>query len=167
LNLRERLPFITVVALSIALVIGLVELLPHLNCDNLVLTLEPTEQPADTSLPVHIEGDVPYPGIYELDRGSTIGDALQRAGCNDYSQPLRLAVGDGDSTRSAQRVNLNSADAWLLEALPGIGHTRAEAIVLYRNTHGPFAYIEQLSRVEGIGAATIEEITPYVTVSGN
>lgn len=167
MTLRERLPFIIVVTLSIAFVIGLVELVPHLRSGNLVLTLEPSERSPDTSLSIHVHGDVPYPGLYELDTKSTMGEVLERAGCNDYSQSLELTVGDAGSANSPQRVNLNTADAWLLEALPGIGQTRAEAIVRYRNAHGPFAYIEQLSQVDGIGVSTVREIAPYVTVSGD
>ena len=166
MSLRERLPFITVVTLSIALVTGMIELLPHLRSDDLVLTLEPAAQSPGDSLSISIAGEVQYPGLYEVDAEATLGDVLDRAGCNDYSSTVECNVGGSSATDSPQRINLNRADAWLLEALPGIGPTKAEAIVQYRSTHGPFAYVEQLSQVKGIGDSTIEEISPFVTVTG-
>ena len=54
---------------------------------------------------------------------------------------------------------------WLLEALPGIGETRAQAIVDYRNENGPFKRIEDLLQVKGIGEGTLDKIKDYITVS--
>ena len=166
MTLRERLPFISVVTLSILLVIGLIELVPRLNSSSPILTLQPSEQSSRANLSVSIDGDVPNPGLYEVTTGSTIGEVLQRAGCDDCSPAVELTVGDSAAARTPQRIDLNRADAWLLEALPGIGPSKAEAIVRYRNTHGPFAYVEQLSQVDGIGHSTVEEISPFVTVTG-
>ncbi|MEQ6918128.1 ComEA family DNA-binding protein [Halomonas aquatica] len=60
-------------------------------------------------------------------------------------------------------INVNSADAELLAELPGIGETRAAAIVEDREANGPFASAEDLARVSGIGEATVEGITDQVT----
>lgn len=55
------------------------------------------------------------------------------------------------------QVDINHADAKMLaESLTGIGLVKAEAIVAYRNSHGPFLHIEDLAAVEGIGERTIE-----------
>jgi len=55
------------------------------------------------------------------------------------------------------QVDINSADADTLAlALDGVGITRAEAIVAYREEHGPFMRIEDLQQVSGIGPATLE-----------
>lgn len=62
------------------------------------------------------------------------------------------------------RVNLNTATLAELLTLPGIGETRAQAILAYRAEHGPFTRIEELQNVSGIGPATYEKLAPYVTV---
>lgn len=62
-------------------------------------------------------------------------------------------------------VDLNSATEAQLQQLPGIGPTRAKAIVEDRNQHGPFASVEDLGRVKGIGEKTIVELKPLVTVT--
>lgn len=56
------------------------------------------------------------------------------------------------------KVNINTADAAQLEALDGIGPTLAQRIVAYREEHGPFASIEELDNVKGIGMSLIENI---------
>lgn len=61
-------------------------------------------------------------------------------------------------------VNINTATAEELQALPGIGKTRAEAIVAYREEHGPFTYVEDLRGVNGIGEGILANITNYITV---
>lgn len=62
----------------------------------------------------------------------------------------------------AERIDLNSADAAELEELPGIGPALAEAIVQYREAHGPFESVEELDEVPGIGPAKIEAARPYI-----
>lgn len=58
---------------------------------------------------------------------------------------------------SAGPVNVNSADAETLSAeLKGVGLSRAEAIVAWREMHGPFRTVEDLAQVKGIGARTVE-----------
>ncbi len=58
----------------------------------------------------------------------------------------------------AGAVDINSADAQTLaEELNGVGLAKAEAIVAYRDAHGPFASAEDLTKVKGIGLATIEK----------
>jgi competence protein ComEA len=55
-------------------------------------------------------------------------------------------------------VNINSADAIeLADALDGIGQSKAEAIVAYRDENGPFNSVESLTSVRGIGVATVEK----------
>lgn len=71
------------------------------------------------------------------------------------SQELDLGV--ADPTRP---VNINQADAAELELLPGIGPSRAQAIIANR----PYSSIDDLERVPGIGPATLEQLRPYVVV---
>jgi competence protein ComEA len=61
-------------------------------------------------------------------------------------------------------VNINTADATALEALPGVGEVIAAAIVQYRTENGPFTSVDQLEDVSGIGPSTLEEIRPHATV---
>jgi competence protein ComEA len=62
-----------------------------------------------------------------------------------------------------RKINLNTADAAALCALPGIGPVFAERIVEYRKDHPPFAKAEDLTAVNGIGPATVKKIEPYIT----
>ncbi|WP_137888125.1 helix-hairpin-helix domain-containing protein [Pseudomonas sp. 2FE] len=56
------------------------------------------------------------------------------------------------------KVNLNTADAATLEReLIGIGEVKAKAIIDHRETNGPFASVDELLEVKGIGAATLEK----------
>lgn len=64
----------------------------------------------------------------------------------------------------AQAVDINRASAAELEMLPGIGPALAARIVEERSRTGPFARVEDLDRVRGIGARTIEKLRPYVVV---
>jgi competence protein ComEA len=58
---------------------------------------------------------------------------------------------------AATPVNINKADAaTLAKSLDGIGHSKAEAIVAWREEHGPFKSADDLGQVKGIGPATLE-----------
>lgn len=61
-------------------------------------------------------------------------------------------------------VNINNADAITLANLDGIGASKAEAIIAYREANGPFETAQDLSNVKGIGARTIEKNTERLTV---
>lgn len=61
-------------------------------------------------------------------------------------------------------INLNTADAEQLEAIPGIGPVLAQRIIEYRQTHGRFQSVDDLLEVHGIGAKRLESMRPYVTV---
>jgi len=62
------------------------------------------------------------------------------------------------------RINVNTAPSSELVVLPGIGPKKAEAIVLYREANGPFATVDDLIQVKGIGPKTLEKLRPLVTV---
>lgn len=74
--------------------------------------------------------------------------------------------GQGGSQGSSDgKVNINRADAAALQTIPGIGPSKAERIIDYRNTAGPFQSIEDIKNVSGIGNKTFESIREYLTVS--
>jgi len=66
--------------------------------------------------------------------------------------------------RDASMVNLNVADAEELATLPGVGEVLAARIVTYREQHGPFARIDDLDAVSGIGPSLVERIRDLATV---
>ena len=62
-------------------------------------------------------------------------------------------------------VNINKADADTLAAsLNGVGPSRAEAIIRYREEFGPFTTVEQLAEVKGIGSSTVEKNRRVITL---
>lgn len=67
---------------------------------------------------------------------------------------------------AADVIDINSADATTLEALNGIGPAKAAAIVEYREANGPFATIEDLANVKGIGLRTVELNRASMSVGG-
>ena len=68
------------------------------------------------------------------------------------------------SGQAMAAVNINSASQSELDTLPGIGPSKAAAIVEYRNANGPFTTVNQLDNVPGIGPATLTNLIPLVTV---
>ncbi len=71
----------------------------------------------------------------------------------------------GSAVDAEGRVDLNRADAAALQTIPGIGPSKAQRILEYRETSGPFAKIEDIKNVSGIGNKTFESIRDYLTVS--
>ena len=63
-------------------------------------------------------------------------------------------------------VNVNTASQSQLETLPGIGPSKANAIIEYRNTNGAFTSLAQLDAVPGIGPATLQKLSPHVSFDG-
>lgn len=61
-------------------------------------------------------------------------------------------------------VNINTASPGELVTLPGIGRSKADAIVSYRNTHGPFSSVNELTRIRGIGKNILDKIRDLVRV---
>jgi competence protein ComEA len=148
--------------------------------------------PSQTSgqLYVDVSGEVRRPGLYSLDPGSRVADAIEAAGGASPRadlDPLNLAepLTDGVKVDVARKgevasatvplsgasssptvavININTADEPTLEQIPGVGPVTANAILDYRNRIGGFSSIEQLLDVNGIGPATVENIRPYITI---
>lgn len=75
---------------------------------------------------------------------------------------------DPDRTSDAKipdmRLDLNRVTAVELELLPGVGPNLAERIVMYRSEHGPFASVEDVDAVRGVGPRIVESMRPFVVV---
>lgn len=143
---------------------------------------------------VDIAGAVVVPGVYELPYGARIFQALEAAGgCTEeadtinlnqaqvlsdgqkiyvytkqeIAQAENLGIGEDDSNSVVSyngKININQADKGDLMALPGVGETRAEAILSYRERNGVFSSIEELMNVEGIKEKTYEKLKDKITV---
>ena len=66
---------------------------------------------------------------------------------------------------AGEAVDINTADAATLEQVKGIGPARASAIVQFRTENGPFASVDDLVRVPGIGERSVEQLRAQVTAS--
>ncbi|WP_234989146.1 helix-hairpin-helix domain-containing protein [Demequina sp. NBRC 110052] len=139
-----------------------------------VVALAPSQQPDAV---VHVAGAVRDPGLVVVPAGSRLADAIEAAGgASDDADldavNLARAVADGERIlvpRVGEEVgdgpvNLNTADLDALEELPGVGPVLAAAIVADRDAHGPYASVDDLERVSGVGAATLARLRPLVTV---
>jgi len=117
---------------------------------------------------IHISGNVKIPGLYPFTTGDSLDDLIQAAGGTAVSVNLSrfelLISGLGEEER-VQKIDINRSEAWLLEALPGIGETLAQRIVSYRRLNGPFRNTGELLGVAGIGTATYERIKELVTIA--
>lgn len=142
----------------------------------------------ETTLMIDIKGQVVSPGVYELPAGSRMQDAVQAAGgftteADSRAINLALVVVDETSlyvpaigeeitlpaassqTASASGgglVNINLASETELMELPGIGPSKAAAILAYREEIGRFKTPEELTEVTGIGDKTFEQLKDLI-----
>lgn len=142
-------------------------------------------------LMVHVVGAVEKPGIYQLEEGRRIGDAIQLAVPLDKADleqinlaaviqdgrqiyvPLKGdkshsggAAGSITGSRVTGKININTAGARDLDRLEGIGPALAKRIIEYRESKGPFACIEDITKVSGIGPAILEKNKENITADG-
>ena len=146
--------------------------------------------PSAAAIIVDVAGWVRQPGVYEFASGDRVIDAIDRAGgprkgadlttlnlaapLTDGTQivvpkPGSTTTGDPGSSGAGTSggttlVNINSAGETELEELPGVGPVTAAAIIDYRTQNGPFATVDDLIDVTGIGPSTLEQIRPFATV---
>jgi competence protein ComEA len=139
---------------------------------------------------VHVAGAVRRPGVYTLRAGARVADAVERAGgpraaadlslvnlaakLEDGRQvlvprrgpPATVAGASGTAAPGAPTapVNLNTATLEQLDTLDGVGPATAQKILDYRQEHGGFSAIDELSQVSGIGEKRMAALRDHVTV---
>ncbi len=137
---------------------------------------------------VHVTGYVSVPGVYHVPEGSRVYEVIAMAGGfldeadRDFlnqaailsdGQKLRVYSVDESATvsQSAQNssteeetrlININIASKEELMSLPGIGESRAESIIAYREENGGFKAIEDIMNVSGIKDAAFSKIKKYI-----
>jgi competence protein ComEA len=159
--------FVTVFLVVAVIIGGIMLAVQNSRSQPVEIVLSQTEPP-ELSGEICIGGAVSNPGIYSLKEGDTLQTLLSDAGITrdaDLSH-IELYVPREGEEQSLQKIDINRAETWLLEALPGIGEVLAQRIVDYRSENGPFRRIEDLLHVSGIGEATFEQIKDFITVSG-
>ncbi len=130
---------------------------------------------------VHLAGEVSNPGVYAMDPGDRVVDALQRAGgvlaeADEGAINMAALLEDGErivvpskSRNSSDdcaegRIDLNGAGAEELEQLHGIGPVLAERILTLRRERGGFESVEELLDVSGVGVKTLDRIREELVV---
>ena len=132
---------------------------------------------------VHVAGSVKAPGIYQLDSGSRVYDAVLAAGgfttkANQASVNMARALNDGEQllvssgsgnqtfqeSPSSSLISLNQASASQLEDLPGVGPALAGRMVDWRTANGGFKSKEDLLNVAGIGDKLFASVKDLVTL---
>lgn len=142
---------------------------------------------------VEVDGPVRNRGIYLLERGKRVLDALEKAGGTgrnfslsemsaaikiERSGTLKLVEVNGEKGKADLHpldpskmkvlsipININTAGAEELEILPGVGPRMAQAIIDFREAHGKFSSLEDLQKVKGIGPRKFAAIRPHITLT--
>ena len=138
---------------------------------------------------VDIKGAVARPGVYEIKDTARVNDVVAMAGgftkeADQTKVNLAAKVHDemmiyvpargetnipsiDDSlirSNDSNKIHINTASEEEILQLPGIGPAKAAAIIAYREEHGPFQKVEDLSNVTGIGEKTLEKIKEHIVV---
>ena len=123
----------------------------------------PTEKEVAENLE-HAMAKVPE-ALNDGDNSGNLGlEEIQGSSVENPSGTVGRDTGSfGDGVGDDTRINLNTADAGQLSTLSGIGQSKAEAIVAYREEHGDFASIEEIMNVEGIKEGTFSKIKDKIS----
>ena len=188
-----------VIVLALLLLLGMVlrfTLPPHADKNTEILFNPDQSNENGEMVPVeekiiiiYVTGAVDKPGVYILDEGSRVFQAIEKAGGHteeadlesiNLAEPLYdgqpvyvprkndagspQAEGSPLSTVQNVRININRANKSQLESLPGVGAVKAQSILAYREKNGPFQSIDDIVKVSGIGDKTLEGLRDLITI---
>ena len=149
---------------------------------------EKAENRHDEKIFVDVKGAVKHPGVFETTKDKRVKDLIEEAGgllddadtsTLNLSQKVKdqmviyvLKHGEkpkqisdsGSSSSNTDVININTANLEQLMKISGVGKTKAEAIISYREKNGDFKKKEDITKVRGIGKATFEKIKDKIEV---
>lgn len=151
----------------------------------------PLEQLPEEEILIDVKGAVQKPGVYKAVLGERVIDIIEKAGgiterANSAAINFAMRVTDemivyvpsigeeennrdvvmaASSSGNSDQININQATQAELETLPGIGPSKAQAIIEYRETNGPFKAIEDIMSISGFGEKTFEKLKDSIRVN--
>ena len=149
---------------------------------------EKAEDKHDEKIFVDVKGAVKHPGVFETTKDKRVKDLIEEAGgllddadtstlnlsqkvkdqmviyvLKHGEKPKQISDG-GSSSSNTDVININTANKEQLMKISGVGKTKAEAIISYREKNGDFKKKEDITKVRGIGKATFEKIKDKIEV---
>ena len=149
---------------------------------------EKVENRHDEKIFVDVKGAVKHPGVFETTKDKRVKDLIEEAGgllddadtstlnlsqkvkdqmviyvLKHGEKPKQISDG-GSSSSNTDVININTANKEQLMKISGVGKTKAEAIISYREKNGDFKKKEDITKVHGIGKATFEKIKDKIEV---
>ena len=149
---------------------------------------EKAEDKHDEKIFVDVKGAVKHPGVFETTKDKRVKDLIEEAGgllddadtatlnlsqkvkdqmviyvLKHGEKPKQISDG-GSSSSNTDVININTANKEQLMKISGVGKTKAEAIISYREKNGDFKKKEDITKVHGIGKATFEKIKDKIEV---
>lgn len=146
----------------------------------------------DLVILVDIKGEIKQPGVYELAHDARLNELILLAGGFTENAEVRqinlaeklsdqqmiyvpnqdeltfsidqLIEDEVEMAQSSTTVNINTADLTELQQLPGVGPSKAQAIIAYREENGLFKSIEGLLEVSGFGEKTFEKLKDSIVI---
>lgn len=191
---------IVYILIGIAIVIGGIKLIDiyyqnnneEITIQNVLTTEDEPEKIENETIKVYVTGEVKNQGVIELEQGSRIVDAIEKAGgqteeANLKNVNLAYELEDGQKiyipnkseentneitddgvtgidSKENDTININKADEKELQELNGIGESLASSIIKYREDNGKFKNIEDLKNVPGIGESKFSNIKEKIKV---
>ena len=148
---------------------------------------EKAEDKHDEKIFVDVKGAVKHPGVFETIKDKRVKDLIEEAGgllddadtsTLNLSQKVKdqmviyvlkhgekpKQISDSSSSSNTDVININTANKEQLMKISGVGKTKAEAIISYREKNGDFKKKEDITKVHGIGKATFEKIKDKIEV---
>lgn len=192
---------IVYILIGIVVVIGGIKLIDiyyqnnnnkEITIQNVLTTEDEPEKIENETIKVYVTGEVKNQGVIELEQGSRIVDAIEKAGgqteeANLKNVNLAYELEDGQKiyipnkseentneitddgitgsdSKENDTININKANEKELQELNGIGESLASSIIKYREDNGKFKNIEDLKNVPGIGESKFSNIKEKIKV---